>query len=47
MGYNWSTVAFLGILRDCGAQIFYFRVTAYGIAIIRVLHERMDAPQHL
>jgi len=25
----------------------YFRMTDYGIAVIRVLHERMDAPRHL
>lgn len=25
----------------------YFRVTDYGIAVIRVLHDRMDAPRHL
>lgn len=28
-------------------HIIYFRVTNYGIAVIRVLHDRMDAPQHL
>jgi toxin ParE1/3/4 len=28
-------------------HMIYFRVTAYGIAIIRVLHERMDAPHRL
>ena len=25
----------------------YFLVTAYGINIIRILHDRMDAPRHL
>lgn len=25
----------------------YFRLTTYGIAIIRILHERMDAARHL
>lgn len=25
----------------------YFRITAYGIAIVRILHERMDAQRHL
>jgi toxin ParE1/3/4 len=25
----------------------YFRVTNYGIAIVRVLHDKMDAPRHL
>jgi toxin ParE1/3/4 len=29
------------------AAIIYFRITDYGIAIIRILHERMDAPHHL
>lgn len=28
-------------------HVIYFRVTDYGIAIIRVLHDRMDAPRHL
>lgn len=28
-------------------HMVYFRVTDYGIAVIRVLHERMDAPRHL
>jgi toxin ParE1/3/4 len=28
-------------------HVIYFRVTAYGIAIIRILHDRMDAPRHL
>jgi len=27
--------------------MIYFRIADYGIAIIRVLHERMDAPRHL
>jgi len=27
--------------------MIYFRITDYGIAIIRVLHERMDAPHYL
>jgi toxin ParE1/3/4 len=27
--------------------MIYFRITDYGIAIIRILHERMDAPDHL
>ncbi len=25
----------------------YFRVTDYGIAVIRILHEKMDATRHL
>lgn len=28
-------------------HMVYFRVTDYGIAVIRVLHHRMDAPRHL
>jgi len=27
--------------------MIYFRLTDYGIAIVRILHERMDAPHHL
>jgi toxin ParE1/3/4 len=30
-----------------GRHFVYFRVTDYGIAVIRVLHDRMDAPRHL
>ena len=33
--------------RNVERHVIYFRVTDYGIAIIRVLHERMDAPQRL
>jgi toxin ParE1/3/4 len=28
-------------------HMIYFRVTNYGIAIIRILHDRMDAARHL
>ncbi|MES2049842.1 MAG: type II toxin-antitoxin system RelE/ParE family toxin [Pseudomonadota bacterium] len=28
-------------------HMIYFRITAYGIAIVRILHDRMDAPRHL
>ena len=28
-------------------HMIYFRITNYGIAIIRILHERMDALRHL
>lgn len=28
-------------------HVVYFRVTDYGIAVVRILHERMDAPRHL
>lgn len=33
--------------RSIGRHIVYFRITTYGIAVIRILHERMDAPRHL
>ena len=33
--------------RNVERHMIYFRITDYGIAIIRVLHERMDAPHHL
>jgi toxin ParE1/3/4 len=33
--------------RTVGRHMIYFRITVYGIAVIRVLHERMDAPHHL
>lgn len=32
---------------NVGRHVIYFRVTDYGIAVIRVLHDRMDAPRHL
>lgn len=28
-------------------HMIYFRVTDYGIAVIRILHHRMDVPRHL
>jgi toxin ParE1/3/4 len=28
-------------------HIVYFKIAPYGIAVVRVLHERMDAPRHL
>ena len=28
-------------------HVIYFRPTPYGIAIIRILHQRMDASRHL
>ncbi|MDB5440932.1 MAG: plasmid stabilization protein ParE [Caulobacteraceae bacterium] len=28
-------------------HFIYFRLATYGIAVIRILHERMDAPRHL
>ena len=30
-----------------GRHAIYFRITDYGIAVIRVLHDRMDAPRRL
>jgi toxin ParE1/3/4 len=30
-----------------GRHAIYFRITDYGIAVIRVLHDRMDASRHL
>ncbi len=30
-----------------GRHAIYFRTADYGIAVIRVLHDRMDAPRHL
>jgi toxin ParE1/3/4 len=28
-------------------HMIYFRITPYGIAVTRILHDRMDAPRHL
>lgn len=33
--------------RRTGHHAIYFQITDYGIAVIRVLHERMDAPRQL
>jgi toxin ParE1/3/4 len=33
--------------RNVERHMIYLRITDYGIAIIRVLHGRMDAPGHL
>jgi len=30
-----------------GRHVIYFRVERYGIAVIRILHQRMDVPRHL
>lgn len=30
-----------------GRHFIYFRVEAWGIAVIRILHQRMDPPRHL
>lgn len=36
-------------VREWGVErhMIYFRATDYGTAVVRVLHERMDAPRHL
>ena len=28
-------------------HMIYFRITHYGIAVVRILHDRMDATRHL
>ena len=28
-------------------HMIYFRITSYGIAIVRILYDQMDAPRHL
>ncbi len=33
--------------RSVERHVVYFRVMAYGIAIVRVLHDRMDAPRYI
>ena len=33
--------------RSVGRHIVYFRKTSYGIAIMRILHDRMDAARHI
>jgi toxin ParE1/3/4 len=33
--------------RGVGKHSIYFRVTDYGIAVIRILHTRMDSSRHL
>lgn len=33
--------------RSVENHIIYFRLTSYGIAVIRILHQRMDAVRHL
>lgn len=33
--------------RSIEQHMIYFRITAYGISIIRILHDRMDAPRKL
>ncbi len=33
--------------RGVGQHVIYFRPTDYGIAVIRILHHRMDAARHV
>ena len=33
--------------RSVEQHVIYFRPTSYGIAVIRILHQRMDAASHL
>lgn len=33
--------------RSAEKHMIYFRIAAYGIAIVRILHDRMDARRHL
>jgi toxin ParE1/3/4 len=33
--------------RKVEQHMIYFRITHYGIAIVRILHDRMDAARHL
>jgi toxin ParE1/3/4 len=33
--------------RSIEQHVIYFRPTSYGIAIVRILHSRMDAHRHL
>jgi toxin ParE1/3/4 len=33
--------------RGLERHVIYFRITGYGVAIVRILHDRMDALRHL
>lgn len=33
--------------RSVERHMIYFRITTYGIAVVRILHDRMDAQRHL
>ena len=33
--------------RNIERHVIYFRITDYGIAVVRILHDRMDEPRHL
>lgn len=33
--------------RSIGRHMIYFRTTTFGIVVVRILHDRMDAQRHL
>ena len=33
--------------RSVEQHVIYFRLTSYGVAIVRILHQRMDTARHL
>lgn len=33
--------------RSVERHMIYFRITTYGIAVVRILHDRMDSPRYL
>ncbi|MFT4056081.1 MAG: type II toxin-antitoxin system RelE/ParE family toxin [Novosphingobium sp.] len=33
--------------RAVGRHVLYFRPADYGVAVMRILHDRMDAPRHI
>lgn len=33
--------------RNVERHMIYFNITVYGIAVVRILHDCMDAPRHL
>ncbi|WP_122664678.1 type II toxin-antitoxin system RelE/ParE family toxin [Pseudomonas viridiflava] len=33
--------------RTVERHVIYFRISAYGITVIRILHDRMDAPRYV
>lgn len=33
--------------RNIGRHVIYFRTTTYGIVVVRILHDRMDAQRYL
>ncbi len=33
--------------RSVEQHMIYFRITAYGILVVRILHDRMDAPRNV